>query len=148
MSDLWATTMLVGGGLFTGGVLSIAWERVPAWRGTDLADFRTAFGHTLRRVDRLQPALLVATLLSTIAYAVSADGSARTLAVLAASGFLVVLVGSVALLVPVQRRLVSARLELPSSEAERLRSRWLRGHVIRAAVALAALLLAVVAAVS
>src|SRR5215207_1642496 len=79
---------------------AIAWERVPAWRASDLADFRTGFAHTLRRMDRLQPALLVVCLGSTIGFAGSAGGAARTLAALAAGGLLVVLVGSVALLVP------------------------------------------------
>jgi hypothetical protein len=33
--------MLLSGGLFAGGVSSIAWERIPAWRPTDLSQFRT-----------------------------------------------------------------------------------------------------------
>ena len=66
MSQWWAISMLLSGGLFVGGVALIAWERVPAWRATDLVDFRTGFAHTLRRVDRLQPALLVVCLSSTI----------------------------------------------------------------------------------
>lgn len=146
MSGWFAIPMLVFGGLFAGGVMSIAWERVPAWRGTDLVEFRTAFAHTLRRVDRMQPALLTLSLLSTAAFAVAAGGTARTLAVLAASGFLVVFVGSLAWLVPIQKRLVAATGS--SSEAEQLRSTWLRGHLIRTLLALAALILAVVAAVA
>lgn len=30
MTDLWAISMLISGGIFAGGVISIAWERVPA----------------------------------------------------------------------------------------------------------------------
>jgi hypothetical protein len=148
MTDLWAISMLISGGLFAGGVVSIAWERLPAWRATELSDFRIAFAHTLRRVDRLQPALLVVCLASTIGFALSADDGAQLLALLAAAGFLAVLVGSGALLVPVQRRLVSSEAELPSPEAERLRRLWLRGHLIRTVVALVALVLAVVASIS
>jgi hypothetical protein len=120
--DLWAIAMLISGGLFAGGVASIAWERLPAWRATELADFRVAFAHTLRRVDRLQPALLVVCLVATIGFAFNVDGASQLLALLAAASFLAVLVGSGALLVPVQRRLVSSSPELPSREAERLRS--------------------------
>jgi hypothetical protein len=47
MSAWWALPMLLAGGLFAGGVLSIAWERIPAWRAADLPDFRIAFEHTL-----------------------------------------------------------------------------------------------------
>jgi len=145
MSEWFAIPMLVFGGLFAGGVMSIAWERVPAWRGTELVEFRTAFAHTLRRVDRLQPALLTLSLLSTAAFAVAAGGTARTLAVLAAIGFMVVFVGSLAWLVPIQKRLVATG---SSSETERLRRTWLRGHLIRTLLALAALILAVAAAVA
>jgi Domain of unknown function (DUF1772) len=148
MTDLWAIAMLISAGLFAGGIVSIAWERLPAWRAAELADFRVAFAHTLRRVDRLQPALLVVCLASTIGFALSADGAAQLPALLAAAGFLAVLIGSGVLLVPVQRRLVSSEAELPSPEAERLRRLWLRGHVIRTAVALVALVLAVVASIS
>jgi hypothetical protein len=41
MSQWWAIPMLLSGGLFVGGVALIAWERVPAWRVTDVVDFRT-----------------------------------------------------------------------------------------------------------
>lgn len=50
MSAWWALPMLLAGGLFAGGVFSIAWERIPAWREADLPDFQIAFAHTLRRV--------------------------------------------------------------------------------------------------
>ena len=128
-------------------MVSIAWERVPAWRAADLVGFRTGFEHTLRRVDRLQPALLVLCLGSTIGFAGSAEGAARTLAVLAAGGFLVVLVGSAALLVPIQRRLVGSGSAAPSEDVAELRTRWLLGHLVRAAVALGSFALAVVATV-
>ena len=147
MSEWWVVPMLISGGLFAGGVVTIAWERVPAWQETDLLDFRDGFAHALRRVDRLQPALLVACLISTVGFAISANGTARTLAALAAAGFLVVLVGSVAWLVPIQQRLVAPGSEQPYGQVQRLRSLWLRGHQIRAVVALALFILAVFAAV-
>jgi Domain of unknown function (DUF1772) len=146
MSQWWAVPMLISGGLFVGGLVAIAWERIPAWRASDLADFRTGFAHTLGRMDRLQPALLVVCLGSTIGFAGSAGGAARTLAALAAGGLLVVLVGSVALLVPIQRRLVASG-PAPPSAAEVLRARWLGGHLVRTALALGCFALAVAATV-
>jgi Anthrone oxygenase len=134
---IWAIPMLLAGGLFTGGVVSIAWERIPAWCEAELPLFQTTFAHTLRRVDRLQPALLVVCLLSTIAFAVSEGGAARISAALAAAGFLIVLVGSAARLVPIQRRLVEPGSEVPAPELEKLRAQSLRGHEIRTIVALA-----------
>ena len=147
MSQWWAVPMLLSSGLFVGGLVAIAWERIPAWRASDLTDFRTGFAHTLRRMDRLQPALLVVCLGSTIGFAGSTGGAARTLAALAAGGLLVVLVGSVALLVPIQRRLVASGPAPPSAATEVLRARWLGGHLVRTALALGCFALAVAATV-
>jgi hypothetical protein len=148
MSAWWAAPMLIGSGLFAGGAASIAWERIPAWRGVDLLDFQAAFALTLRRVDRVQPALLVVTLISTIGFALGEGGTAQILAMLAAAGFLIVLLGSAVWLVPIQRRLIATGTGRPSSELERLKIQWLRGHLMRTAVALASLTLAVSATVS
>jgi hypothetical protein len=146
MSQWWAIPMLLSGGLFVGGLVAIAWERAPAWRSSDLADFRTGFAHTLRRMDHLQPALLVVCLASTIGFAGSTDGAARTLAMIAAGGLGGVLVGSLALLVPIQRRLVASGAAPPPA-AEALRTRWLGGHLARTVLALACFALAVAATV-
>jgi len=146
MSEWFAIPMLFAGGLFAGGVTSIALERIPAWRSVALSEFLPGFAHTVRRVDRIQPALLVVCIVSTIGFAIGAEGTARTSALLATAGFLIVLGGSVAWLVPIQRQLVAASTEQPSRPLERLRSRWLRGHWIRTVVALIALTLAIVAA--
>jgi hypothetical protein len=148
MSEWWAIAMLLSGALFAGGVVSIAWERLPAWKASDPVEFRAAFAYTLRRVDRLQPALAMVGLLSTIGFAVSADGAARTLAGLAAAGFGVILAGSVAWLVPLQRRLLAPAPEEPHVDTAALRRQWFRGHQIRATVALLSFTLSAVAAVS
>lgn len=80
MSEAWSIVMLISGALFIAGVVPIAWERAPAWRAADHATFRVDFAHTLRRVDRPQPALLLVCLVSSVGFAVSAHGAARTLA--------------------------------------------------------------------
>jgi hypothetical protein len=148
MSEMWSIVMLISGALFTAGVVPIAWERAPAWRAADHGRFRVEFAHTLRRVDRLQPVLLLVCLVSSVGFAVSANGTARALAGLAASCFAAVLVGSGAGLVPIQRRLVDPGSELSPADVERLRTRWLGGHLIRTVVALVAFVLLVVAAVA
>jgi hypothetical protein len=60
---------------------------------------------------------------------------------------LIVLVGSVVWLVPIQRRLVSPGSEQPSARVEGLRAQWFRGHLIRTVVALPLFALAAAAAV-
>lgn len=145
MTDLWAVAMLVSGGLFAGGVALIAWERLPAWREADLPEFKATFAHTLRRVDRVQPALAVVCLIATVGYSLSAADGARVLAATAAIGFLIVLVGSGAWLVPIQRSVMTAQSE-GSSDVLNLRATWIRGHLIRTTIALVAFVAAVVAA--
>lgn len=120
-----AIAKLLSGGLFA-GVVSLAWERLPAGNGADPFEFRAAFAYTLRRVDRVQPALAVVGLISTVGFAISADGGARTLAGLAAAGFGVILGGSGGLARP-QRRLVAPGPEEPQVDAEKPRRQWFRG---------------------
>lgn len=145
MSRSWAVLMLLSGGLFVGSVVSIAWERIPDWRRTDLSEFQAAFAHTLRRVDRLQPALVTVCLVSTIGFAVATDGAARVLALLAAAGFLIVLIGSLVWLVPIQQRL-TAHGRRVTQDLQQLRAQWMRGHIGRSVLSLAAFLMAVLAA--
>jgi hypothetical protein len=147
MDEVWATAMVVSGGLFAGGLMSIAVERVPAWRRSDTGEFRVAFAHTVRRVDRLQPALLSISLVSTIGFAIVETGAARVFATLAAGGFVVIHLGSVAWLVPIQRTLTSDA-KLPPFAVEGLRTRWVGGHLFRTVAGLALFVLVVVATTS
>lgn len=147
MSQWWTILMLISGGLFAGGVTSIAWERAPAWKATDPAAFQATFAHTLQRMDRLQPALLAAYLAATVGVAISTSGAARTLAALAAGSALIILVGSVAWLVPLQRKLIAHAPQVSAADIQRLRAQWLGGHLARTAAALACLLLAAATAV-
>jgi hypothetical protein len=148
MTEAWSIVMLISAGLFAAGVVPIAYERAPAWRAADHASFRADFAHTLQRMDRLQPTLLLICLISSAAFAASASGTARMLAALAASCFVAVLIGSTAGLVPIQRQLVDPGSRLTASDVTRLRTRWLGGHLIRTVVALVAFALLVVAAIA
>jgi hypothetical protein len=148
MKDSWSIAMLISGALFVAGIVSVAWERAPAWRTVDHATFRVEFAGTLRRMDQLQPALLLVCLASAIGFAVTADDTARTLAALAAACLAAILAGSAAGLVPIQRRLTNPRSDLSAADVERLRTRWLDGHLIRTLVTLAGFALLVVAAVA
>jgi hypothetical protein len=143
MRQMWSVVMLISAGLFAAGVVPIAWERAPAWRAADDESFRVGFAHTLQRMDRLQPALLIVCMISSVGFAVSSSGTARMLAGLAASCFVAVLIGSGAGLVPIQRRLVDPGSGLTATDVERLRTRWLGGHLIRTIVALSAFALLV-----
>src|ERR687895_1005461 len=132
----WASLMLIAGGLFAGGAATFAWSRVPIWRRMALQEFIGDFKPTLRRTDKVQPALLVAAIVSAAGFALTADGSARVLASVGAAGFLVTLAASIAILVPLQRRIVAT----PPAEAkaiEEMRARWFRGNLGRSVLAVA-----------
>jgi hypothetical protein len=145
MKEPWSIAMLISGALFIAGVFPITWERAPAWRAADQATFRTELAYTLRRVDRLQPALLIVCLASSIGFAVAASGTTRTLAALAAACILAVLVGSGVRQVPIQRQLTDARSDLTAADVDHLRARWLAGNLVRTIVALAAFALLAIA---
>ena len=141
----WASLMLITGGLFAGGAATFAWSRVPLWRRMPVQGFSGDFEETLRRTDKVQPALLVAAIVLAAGFALSADGLARVLALVGAAGFIVTLTASLAFLVPLQRRIIAT----PPAEAgaiDKMRARWFRGHLGRSMLAAASFVAAAVAA--
>ena len=140
----WASLMLIAGGLFAGGAATFAWSRVPIWRRMPVREFIGDFEQTLRRTDMVQPALLVAAIVSAAAFALTTDGSARVLASVGAAGFVVTLAASLALLVPLQRRIVAT----PPAEAgalDKMRARWFGGNLGRSMLAVASFVAVAVA---
>ena len=89
--------------------------------------------------------MLVAAIVSAAGFALSADGLARVLALVGAAGFIVTLSASIAILVPLQRRIVAT----PPAEAKaiyEMRARWFRGHLGRSMLAVASFVAVAVAA--
>lgn len=142
---VWAILMLVSGGLFSGGVTIIAWERIPAWRSMALSQFRTDFAGTVHRADRVQPGLLVVATAASLAFGLTDTGAARILALIGVSGLLATLIGSVAVLVPLQRRMISSS-SLEPDALERMRHRWFTGHLGRTVVGVTSFVLVASAA--
>jgi hypothetical protein len=145
MRDVWATIMLLAGGLFAGGSATFAWSRVPIWRRMPAPHFIPDFDETIRRTDIVQPTLAVVAAAAGIGYAFTADGWARLLASLGAGGFIVVLLASLAVLVPLQRRII-ATPPAQSDNIEAMRLRWFGGNLGRAVLSVVAFALIVVAA--
>jgi hypothetical protein len=143
--NAWASLMLIAGGLFAGGAATFAWSRVPIWRRMPVQGFIGDFEETLRRTDKVQPALLVAAIVSAAGFALTADGLARVLTSVGAAGFVVTLVASLAFLVPLQRRIIAT----PPAEAgaiDKMRARWFRGNLGRSMLAVASFVAVAVAA--
>lgn len=133
--NLWAAFMLVAAGLFAGGATSFAWSRVGIWRQMPTPEFINDFAQTIRRTDKVQPALLVAAIVASVGFAATAEASARVLALLAAGCLLVTLFASVTVLVPLQRRIIRSTQAQP---IETLRRQWVRGHLGRSALSVVA----------
>ncbi len=137
--------MLVTSGVFAGTAAVLSWSRSGPWRSMSSAAFRASFAATIRVADKVQPALLMAALFSSIAFASSAGGASSLLGAIGAAGLLVILVASLTVLVPLQRRIVGSP-GLEEREVVEMRDRWLRGHRGRSVVARASFALLVVAA--
>jgi hypothetical protein len=141
----WASVMVIADGLFAGGAATFAWSRVPIWRRMPVQEFVGDFEETLRRTDKVQPALLVAAIVSAVGFALTAGGSAQVLALVGAAGFVVTLAASLMFLVPLQRRIGAT----PPAEAKainEMRARWFRGHLGRSMLAVASFVAVAVAA--
>ncbi len=110
------------------------------------AQYLPDFAGTIHRADRLQPALLVVAIVTALGFGISASGLARTLALIAAAGFLVTLIASVAILVPLQRRIIASSPQ-QSDRIEAMRRHWFNGHRGRSALATACFTMAAIAAV-
>ena len=130
MRNAAAAIMLLSSGLAVSGVFSIAWERAPAWRAEDSATFRRGITHTLGRVDKLQPALFIFCLVSSVAFAIVAGGRGAVLSGVGAGCVLAVLAISGLREVPIQKRLMDPGLRLSDQEVSQMRARWLGGHQV------------------
>jgi predicted RND superfamily exporter protein len=142
--NVWAILMLVSAGLFSGGVTVFAWERIPVWRGLTVPRFKTEFATTIHVADRVQPALLVASIVTAAGFAFTSSGAARTLAIMGVAGFVVILVASAAVLVPLQHRIIASSQEQPAL-VEEMQRRWFRGHLGRSALGTASFVLVAIA---
>ena len=146
MDEVWAALMLLAGGLFAGGAATFAWSRVPIWRRMAVPEFVGDFEQTIRWTDKVQPALLVVAAASAVAFAITAEGSARIFAGVGAAGFLLVLVASFAVLVPLQRRIIATSIAEPE-RIEEMRTRWFGGNLGRSILSVASFASMVIAAV-
>jgi hypothetical protein len=146
VNEVWAVVMLVAGGLFAGGAATFAWSRVPIWRRMPPSEFVSDFEQTIRRTDKVQPALLVVAAVSAIGFALTANGSARLLGALGAGGFILVLLASLAVLVPLQRRIIAASLA-DGADIDAMRLRWFSGNLGRAFLSVGSFALMVVATI-
>jgi Domain of unknown function (DUF1772) len=130
--------MLGAGGIFTGGVVWYAWERVWIWRRLALQEYAVDFRRSLRRADPALPILLVISALAGGAFAAFTDAAARVLAFTGVGLLAAVLVSSILLAEPVNSQFRRRPEGVVPPDVVRLRRFWRRFHLIRTALAVAA----------
>jgi Domain of unknown function (DUF1772) len=134
-----ATIVMLGtGGLFTGGVVWYAWERVWIWRRLELVAYAVDFRRSLRKADPALPILLVICGAAAGAFASLTGGVARALAVGGVGLLAVILASSILLAEPINSQFRRRPEGVVPPDAERLRRSWRRFHLIRTALAIAA----------
>ena len=130
--------MLGAGGLFTGGVVWYAWERVWIWRRLTLPAYAIDFRRSVRKADPALPILLVTCAAGAGAFASLTDGAGRMLAVAGIALLTLILVSSIILAEPINSQFRRLPEGTVPPHAERLRERWRRFHLVRTALAVAA----------
>lgn len=138
--------MLAAGGLFTGGVVWYAWERVWIWRRQTLVEYAIDFRRSVRKADPAMPILLVICGTAAAAFASGTGGASQTLALVAIGVLATILVSSVVIAEPINSQFRRrAEGDVPP-DADALRRRWRRFHLVRTAMAVSAFMLLVTAA--
>lgn len=137
--------MLGAGGLFTGGVVWYAWERVWIWRRLTLPAFAVDFRRSVRKADPALPILLVICAAGAGAFAWLTGGTGRILSLAGVALLAVILVSSIILAEPINSQFRRLPEGTVPPDAESLRQRWWSFHLIRTALAVAAFALFVTA---
>jgi L-lactate permease len=148
MSDtlrLSTIVMLGAGGIFTGGIAWYAWERVWIWRRLTLLEYAIDFRRSLRKADPAMPILLVVCAGAAMVFAWRTGGEARTLAAVAIGLLATILVSSIVVAEPINSEFRRRPEGVVPPDAERLRRLWRRFHLLRAALAVTAFYLLVIA---
>jgi Domain of unknown function (DUF1772) len=130
--------MLGAGGLFTGGVVWYAWERVWIWRRLTLPAYAVDFRRSVRKADPALPILLVICAAGAGAFASLTGGAGRMLAVAGVAVLAVILISSIIVAEPINSQFRRVPEGTVPPDAESLRRRWRRFHLIRTALAIAA----------
>jgi hypothetical protein len=142
MSDglrLWTIVMLAAGGVFTGGIVWYAWERVWIWRRLTLPEYAVDFRRSLRKADPAMPILLVICGAAAGTFASLTDGAARMFAFTGVGLLAVILVSSIVLAEPVNSQFRRRPEGDVPPDAERLRRLWRCFHLVRTGLAVSAL---------
>ncbi len=134
-----AWLMIAAGGLFTGGIFTIAVERLNVWRRMPIDQYAIDFRRSVYRMDPLMPIMGNISALGAVVFALNSDGRAAALAWIGVALIAVIMVASIAIAEPMNSRFRRLPEGQAPEGAEQLRIRWRRLHLARTGVALASL---------
>ena len=96
--------MLLSGGIWTGGLVTYAVERVSLWRRMPLEEYVVDLRRSLSRADPFQPVIGFVCVAGAVVFALSESGTSETLTWLGTGLVAAVIVWSVVLLGPLNSR--------------------------------------------
>jgi hypothetical protein len=134
-----AWLMVMFGGLFAGGILIVAVERVNLWRRMPVDQYVIDFRRSLYRLDPLLPILGTLSALGAVVFALNSEGHAAVLAWIGVALIVVIMIASIALAEPMNSKFRRLPEGQAPEGAEHLRITWRRFHWARTVVALGAL---------
>ena len=138
ITQLAAWVMLAFGGLFSGGILIVAVERVNLWRRMPVDQYVIDFRRSLYRLDPLFPIMGTLSGVGARVFACNSQGRAAVLAWIGVALIAVIMVGSIVFAEPVNSKFRRLPEGQAPEHAERLRITWRRLHWVRTVVALGA----------
>jgi hypothetical protein len=138
ITELSAWLMVAAGGLFSGGIVFVAVERLKLWQRMAVDQYVVDFRRSVW-ADPLMPILGMISELSAVVFALNSAARPATLAWLGTALIAAIIGSSTVIAEPVNSRF----RELPEGQrpegVEQLRIRWRRFHLARTSVALLSL---------
>lgn len=133
------TLFMVGAaGLWAGGILFYAIERVNLWSRMPLDQYVVDFRRSVRRADPLQPILAILSVLAATIWAIHAGGMATQFAWAGVGLILATVIFSIALPERINRQFRTRPEGEAPPHTEELRKRWRTLHLVRTVPAIAA----------
>jgi hypothetical protein len=125
----WAVAMLLTGGLFAGAVFAVSWGFTPLWQKLPANQFKSQLADFTKTSNVVQPLMALAAIISSIGYAASCHGMGVTLSTLAACGYILAILFSAAIVMPLQRKILVAKVS--QSDISSMRAIWINYHYLR-----------------
>lgn len=138
IANVSAWFMIAFGGLFSGGLLFFAVERINLWRRMPVEQYVVDFRRSLYRVDPLMPILGTLSALGAAVFALTAHGRAAALAWAGVGLIAAIIVTSIVIAEPINSKFRRLPEGQAPEAAEQLRITWRRFHLARTITGLAA----------